>query len=284
MKDSKEYFSKEEIQKEAEDILAEVLESPSVTDIKATEEMHESLMEKVDACEQAQYQSISLQRIFADQEKEARDISAQEELETKGKTVSYRKSKKIKTKLYLILAATMVLVLGIGITSVGGKQYLTDTVDRMLGGREQISVDSQEILPMEGITEEQAFEDIKKQLGFDVVTMDYKPEGMSFESAQVSQELKYAELLYNYQGYLVTYMIKATYSESSYGVDVEDFLRSEYDIKVENVRIHINEYQIAEGNELKYVAQYEYKNIQYTLIATMKKTEFEKILKNLYFF
>ncbi|MEF9998384.1 MAG: hypothetical protein RSA90_08425, partial [Lachnospiraceae bacterium] len=178
MKDSKEYFSKEEIQKEAEDILAEVLESPSVTDIKATEEMHESLMEKVDACEQAQYQSISLQRIFADQEKEARDISAQEELETKGKTVSYRKSKKIKTKLYLILAATMVLVLGIGITSVGGKQYLTDTVDRMLGGREQISVDSQEILPMEGITEEQAFEDIKKQLGFDVVTMDYKPEGM----------------------------------------------------------------------------------------------------------
>ena len=73
--------------------------------------------------------------------------------------------------------------------------------------------------------------------------------------------------------------------DSSHGQIEPDRLIDEYDVRVEaNINIEIKEYDINGSEENRYVAEFEYKDAQYQLIASMEKEIFDKIIENLYFY
>ena len=46
----------------------------------------------------------------------------------------------------------------------------------------------------------------------------------------------------------------------------------------------MKEYEVKNTKEKRYIAEFEYKDVQYQLKGIMEKDEFEKILKNLFLF
>ena len=48
-------------------------------------------------------------------------------------------------------------------------------------------------------------------------------------------------------------------------------------------KIKIEEYEVKNIKEKRYIAEFEYKDVQYQLKGIMEKDEFDKIIKNLFF-
>lgn len=74
-------------------------------------------------------------------------------------------------------------------------------------------------------------------------------------------------------------------TDSSFGQVETDELVNKYSINAENnVEINVKEYEIENVDEKRNVAEFEYRDAQYQLMGIMPKEEFDKILKNLFFY
>ena len=71
--------------------------------------------------------------------------------------------------------------------------------------------------------------------------------------------------------------------DSSLGQKAVDKLLNEYVVINGEKEITVKEYEIKNTNDRRYIAEFEYKGIQYQLKGVIKKEEFDKILKNLFF-
>lgn len=60
-------------------------------------------------------------------------------------------------------------------------------------------------------------------------------------------------------------------------------MEEEYFENINGCRVKVAEYKIDKEDLPKWVAKFEYNNIEYMLTGTMEKKDFEKILKNLFF-
>ena len=157
-----------------------------------------------------------------------------------------------------------------------------------MAGRDQmvLNSDGENVTEAKGSTEEEAYQSIKDEFGFDPVRMYYLPENMEFQEVTILGEIQDSYFIYsNEEKASVLYYINANYNTSSFGVDVEDTLVKEYDMEIDGVCIHIKQYQVSDSTEKRSRGSFEYDGIQYFIIGNgLKEEEFEKILKNLQFF
>lgn len=192
--------------------------------------------------------------------------------------------RKKRIRAYVAAAAVLVLVATLGINSFGGRENVMRAMRKIVGGREVSQVDSDKgNLVIEVEEEEEAYQKIKEAFGITPVRMSVRPRDMGFVSADIEEEAQIAELLYKCDSGNVIYMINMAYSKDSFGMDIEDEAADEYNLEVRGVKIHMKEYQVADAENKKYSADFEYKKAKYFLIGTMEKDDFELIVKNFYF-
>lgn len=217
----------------------------------------------------------------------AEDLQKKEEGEMPQKT-RIIPVKKRRKKVVIALAAALVAVLGLGITSFGDPGYVAETVNRILGGRQTTNITSEseniDITKQEEIEEEIVFQQIKDEFGFEPIRLTYKPKKMQIIDYMLETEFLTANLYYSYKNNIITYVMMPSYQKYSFGYDIEDQIVDEYTKIISSTKVHITEYLILESNEQEFSAQFEYKNIDYILTGIIEKEEFEKILENLYFF
>ncbi|OUP66730.1 hypothetical protein B5F13_03195 [Drancourtella sp. An177] len=202
-------------------------------------------------------------------------------------TKSKRKVRRWRRKTMVGLAAALVAALGVGVTTFGDKGYVTETLNKVLGGRKNINVNTSkddDILSAENDKEEQVFQKIKDEFGFDAVRLDYKPEKMKMIDSTIDKSLLSADIYYEYQGQVISYSIIPPFQNFSYGYDVEDPIVEEYEKEVNDIKIQVTEYRIEESGQTEYSAKFQYEDVEYILIGVIEKEEFEKILENLHFF
>ncbi len=196
--------------------------------------------------------------------------------------------KKRRKKTLIALAVALVAVLGVGITSFGDKGFVTETVNRMLGGRKSTNItaesDDADVTQQEEITEEKVFQQIKDEFGFDAVRIDYRPQKMYLLDYVLEQDLMTTIIYYQYDNNVFTYTITPAYQDFSFGYDIEDTIVDEYTKTVGGTQIQVTEYLIEESNQQEFSAEFEYKDVVYILTGIIEKDEFEKILENLHFF
>ena len=60
-------------------------------------------------------------------------------------------------------------------------------------------------------------------------------------------------------------------------------LVDEYEVENKGRQIRVEEYEVRKTKEKRYIAEFEYKGVQYQLKGIMEKEEFDKIIKNLFF-
>ena len=201
--------------------------------------------------------------------------------EPSGKKV---RRKKKPLKMYLALAAVIVCVLAMGITSMGGPERIVRMVKQNVGDREvEKSSTSHKIKMIEGEDEEKAYQEIGDVFNTDIVKIFVCLPGMSFDSVEFYEDKQMAELFYLYNKKTIVYCINAPYREESWGIDFEDTVEEEYFENINGCRVKVTEYKIDKEDLPKWVAKFEYNNIEYMLTGTMEKQDFEKILKNLFF-
>ena len=255
MKRLKKLSLKHEIDREAENIEKEVKSRTDLEDLKVSEDMETSLFNKIQ----------------------------EYEYDKRYKTVHRRKKKRY---VVLALAAVLVLVFGSVMTGVGSKSYWKILWDRMIGEEELSYIDVEEMdsKDTEDLDEIQIFKEIRQELGILPVRFGYMPSNMYLIKYEIDREQSRAILVYEYNGYTVRYDMYMNNTDSSFAQTELDELISEYEIdEYSNISIKIKEYDVKDMEDNRYVAEFEYQDAQYQLMGIMKKEEFDKILKNLYF-
>ena len=257
MKELKKLSLKEEVDRQAQKIEEEVRNRDDLDDIKVSEDMETSLFNKIQ----------------------------EYEYDKRIKKVVHRSRK--KRRLFLALAAVLILVCGSVITGTGSKSYWKVLMEQIAGDERasHIDVEEMESAETEDGDEIQVFNEIHRELGIYPVRLVYMPNDMVFIGHEFDKEQKRAILFYKYDDQIIRYSMYMNNTESSHGQIEPDQLVDEYQINTQNeISISIKEYKIVNYDKHRYIAEFEYKDAQYQLIGSMEKDEFDKIIKNLYFY
>lgn len=284
MKESKDQL--EQIIKNEYDRLAKEEENDIQADdtIEVPEGTKESLRAKIDQ----QIEEVKKEKVYAQLSEEdrkalelGRKIMAEEEQEkTEAKVVH----KKKRFKMYFGLAAVLVLVMAVGITSIGGPERIVRMLKQAVGDREVEKVTSgEDSMTMVEENEEEAYEKIREEFGVEPVKITQREENLHFKRMDFDETLQTAELYYEYNGENVVYLINASYKDASWGIDVEDKIIGSSKKIVSGCEVEIKEYQIEKNDREKYSASFEYKGLEYFLVGTMDKESFDIIINNLFF-
>ena len=291
-------FLKKQMEKEAEQIEKEVLSNESLKEVQAPDTLREALAKSIKEYEKNRTDALS-------EESEEIGISIEEFCEklSKEDRESYfrwraaeekKKAKKARKRFHFprkkravfVVAATMVLVLGIGMTSLGGRPYWLKVADLVLGNENTVTVDTEgedRILTTD-VSEKEAYEQIKEELGIEPVQLQYMPAGMEFDKCIVEKELGTATLYYTYKRKVIQYEMYMQHTNGSYSISQEDNYKNSYQLWGGEVLINIKELETINSKEKEFFAIFKHQNAMYRVIGIIEKEEFEKILKNLYFF
>lgn len=269
-----------------EEIIKEELERDvALTDEKMADfegEMPEGAKERIHAALKAQIEDYEREQRYAqlsDEEREALRLG-QEMLEKKKKVRTKR-----SRKVYLALAAVLILVVAIGMTSFGGAERIVAFMKSVVGEREVVQVDSSEDnLVIVKEDEEEAYEAIKEEFGVEPVKIMSGLNGKTFQNMELDKNLQVAEMTYIYKNEKIMYLLSASYRDSSFGLDVEDPVTDQYYIEKKGCSIEVREYEISSSKTKRYSASFKYKGIEYFLMGTMERQEFESIIRESYFY
>lgn len=255
MKKLKKLSLENEMKKEAEQIEKKVREDRSLDDITVSDEMEKELFNKIQDYE----------------------------YDKRHKKVVRKKK---KSKLVIgALAAVLILVCGSVMTSVGSKSYWK-TLWNDSNGDEQnngIDVENMESIESADIDEVGAYKEIAKVMGDSLVRMEYKPKDMVLKRYIIDKEQRMAVLFYTYGDETIRYYMYMNSKDSSFGEKSVDDLIDEYEITTNEHNISVKEYSIKGSEQRRYIADFEYKDIQYQIKGKLKREELDEILKNLFF-
>lgn len=301
----------DELEKEAEQIKREMEQEPKLSEGVPSPEMKSTIWrraeeirkqkEAYDNLSEADKEALRLGREFQlrREEKEKEEISEElvpESLELAAGAEERRHSNQAETgkttrkvhvgkrrkKAMVALVAALVTVLGLGITSFGDKGYVAETVKQLLGERKLTNIDTDHEGKEETIntSEENVYQNIKDNFGFDPVRLDYKPKKMKMVDSMIDQALLTANIYYELNGSMITYTIIPIYRDASSGYDIEDKEVDQYKKQIENVEITVTEYVIEDSGQHEFSAEFQYQDVSYFLTGVIEKDEFEKILSS----
>ena len=287
---------KSELEKEAQEILAEIEADESLQGLTMPDEAEEALMQRIRKLEEekAAYERLS------EKDKEAlrlgREIQIQKENKMEevnrdkhpedadGKVVTFKKKKR---RTYLLIALVAVLVMMVGMTAVGEVPLVTELRKQILGERELTNVNSErgDENKVEATVDEDAkiYEEIKDAFNVDVIKFENLPDTMAIIDYEIDEVLNRATIIYQCDGSIMEYQMIFNYRNQVSGYMIEDELVSEEAFSVNDILVQLQEYHVENSDEKMYVAQYVYQDVHYTFNTTtiLPREEIEKIIKNI---
>ena len=192
---------------------------------------------------------------------------------------------KLRLKHVLGFVAVLAVVMLVEVNSLGGPEKIVKMVKQQVAEREVEKINSgseNKVIVKEN--EEEAYQTIADEFGVEPVRIREHPEEMEFEKLEIETEMQMAWMTYNYNGESVRYIIDTNYQNSSVGIDMEDTEIENYIINKEKCKVQVKGYEVPQISKEKFVAYYNYKGVAYNLIGIMRKSEFEDIINNLFFY
>ncbi len=282
-----------EFDKEARAILEEIEADESLKDLKLPDENEEVLMQKIQKLEEKKAACEEMPEKDREAFRLGREMQA---LQENGKTVSDENEgnthktvpfKKRRRKLYLLVAIVAILAFAMSMTSIGEVPLVTEIKNQILGTSKMVKMSSEregdEAVVEEQHTEAEAYEDIKNELGIEMVQFGYLPNDVIFLDYELDSTLKRAGLFYQCQDSILEYRISFSPTEQAMGYQVEDQLLNEQILNVNGTPITLKSYETSGSSEILYVANFEYQSIYYTITGNLSDAEMKEIIKNLYF-
>lgn len=279
-------FMEVQMQKEAEQIEEELKKNPEIARLSPGDGAKERLYERIE-----EYERQQAVRRLSPEDQEAlrlgRQIQQEKAREEESKAASRPGSgSKRFFKRLAGVAAVFVIVAAVGITGVGGPDRVMEVLQQMVGNREvtKVNSDDKDVLKSDDEKEEEAYQEIEDKLGIHPVRIIPRFPNIKFREMQLDENLKSANIFYEYNGQITSYIINCSQKDETWGFDIEDTLINEYVYVLNEVKVIVTQYEIEETKEEKYTARFDYQDIHYQITGIMMQGEMEEILNNLYFF
>ena len=323
MKDKKILSLQKEMEEEAKRIEQAVLSDPQLQDLEVTEEMNERHYRLVaeyqakkaqrearaaEAEENAPDQEllqtkiqeseadsefageIGVESVLSEEDRKALEIGRQvlagksPVVETAGEMKKVRRMPR-KRKAAFALVAVMVLVLAVGMTSVGSRQYLKEVWEKMTGKQVVVVTNTEDIdnASSQDIDAADAYKEIDEKLGVSAVRPLYLPKGTTIDKVEIDKEQRQARVFYKIDNQITRYSIYANATDSSYGQKTEDELVEIEKVTNELQSVDVRVYNLKDSKENRCITEFEYQGVKYQLKGILKKQEFVKIIENLDF-
>lgn len=268
----------EEMERELAEIESELALHPEITALKADDSIKTKIDEKIDA---AEYEKVisQLPEEYREDFRRGKELREEREARANRRKLAY-------WKRLVAVAAVVVLVVGAGVTSVGGPKRAVELLQATVREREVEKITSTsdgEVLEANDEKEEEAYQQIKDELGIEPVRLIRTSEKMKYKSMELDSYLQAAYMIYDCNGRNVSYIIQCFYTDGAWGVDIEDEQTDEYFYELKKATATVKEYLLSESGLKKYVARFEYQGAEYQLVATMERKEFEELLDFLHF-
>lgn len=274
-----------ELDREAKEILAELEANESLRECKMPEDSEEDLMQRIQKLEEQK----SAYELVADADKEAIRLGREMQFQkADDEKVVHFKPK--KTRLYLLVAAIVVLVMAMGMVSIGEVPLVTRISAMMAGEKELKNVDSERenmakvvVMQDENV---KVYEEIRDAFDVDIIKLDYRPCGTEILMYQVDKNLSRATITYQCGESILNYRMIFNYHNQSYGYKVDNEMMEEKILEVDGIVVRLKQYDVEDITEISYVAEFTYQDAYYVLTATAEtpEAEMEEILKNLKIF
>lgn len=297
MKNIKKLILQDEVNREAEQIEQEVLGKEELRSVEVTEEMDQELERRIRAYEEAKAErkkAYTYTEEFAE-EPDAADAAEpllsekdREALELGRRILEKKERLRMprKRKAWVALVAMMVLLLAVGITSVGNKSYWKELWRRVAGNQKNTVINVEEMESKE--TEDgdviDCYREINDVLAIRTVYPRQIPKKMHLKNYEIDEQQRLAKVFYEYDGKTILYAIYVNDMDSSYSEKVEDKQTDIFEVETEKQTITVEEYYIQKAEEYRYITYFEYEGIHYQFMGVMEREDFEEILKNLYYF
>ena len=131
--------------------------------------------------------------------------------------------KKRNIRRIVALAAVLILVMAVGMTSIGGPERMLQFVKSSVGGRQVSKVNSSDKNKIiEEEDEEKAYEKIGEEFGVESVQIMWRPNGMEFIKMELDTDIQVAELDYRYNQKRIEFFVSTSYGKVAWGADNED--------------------------------------------------------------
>lgn len=270
--------------------------------LNPTPEMKERLEKRIEEYEKQRELQEQLYAQLSEEDREAlklgKELQRQRKLDASSKESQRKKNRRTKSgswKKNIVSAAAGIGIViavtsGFTIASVGGPKQALKIAREMFGERTRITVNGitegeEKKSGMDGMdAEEQAYQQIKDELGFDPVRLGYLPEGIQFERISIDERRQSIDLYYAGKETIITYNIQKIYTQVRAGIDIEDNLLDSWNQDIGGIEINLSEYWVEDKKTETYMAEFEVNDTWYCLMGIEKKAELEKIINNLIFF
>lgn len=170
-------------------------------------------------------------------------------------------------------------VFGLSMTSEANRLLLMQTANEVLGTGDLMQVDNGEDRDLARGDEDAAREEISEKLNVEVPEFYYLPEGMAYKDYQIIEEVGYVKLTYLYQNGYIYLTISNSSTDMSQG-DIKEKQDNPEKIETLNGTMDFVIKEMEEGKG-QYIANWEYKNVAYSLFGEIDRDELIKILEKI---
>lgn len=270
--------------------------------LNPTPEMKERLEKRIEEYEKQRELQEQLYAQLSEEDREAlklgKELQRQRKIDASSKESQRKKNRRTKSgswKKNIVSAAAGIGIViavtsGFTIASVGGPKQALKIAREMIGERTRITVNGitegkrNESGMNEMDAEEQAYQQIKDELGFDPVRLGYLPEGMVFNDVEIDKKAQEIYMCYKKEKEKLTFIMQKRYTVGKAAVDIEDQMINQQYISMEKGDVLLTEYQIKDTNSKIISAEFEYDQTWYCIYGQIGKDEMKKVINNLIFF
>ena len=264
---------KEELIEDAKRTIEEVNSDPTLQDVEAPKEMFENIMKQIHEMEEAKTPVV-----------DTRLTAEEQELIRLGRVYKKRRT----WNRYVVIAAAVIAMLAVGMTSIGGPKRVVEIVREFVDERERtkINTDDERVKEEVAQSENEVYLEIEEEFNCKAVSMKYLPKGVDFVESVIEKETQNARLYYeDGKGKVLSYSMYFNYRPTAAGIDVEDKLLNSYDMEMKGVVVTIKEYEVEGERGSRWRVEFFYQKVQYFMILNgFSGDEIEKVVKNLNFY
>ena len=243
----------EGIDKDAEEIIKMVEADSEAMSAEPSEEMDRKIYAMIPGHEDADSEDSAMESL-SEEDQEALRLGR--ELQKRRKEKEEEKSRAKRRhhwKRITAAAAVLVLVIGIGTTGVGGPKRIVEMVEGTFGGRDasRVNVSKEETKDTADSEEEQVYQQIKDELGFEPVRIVAIHKDMTYEYCEIDEDMKMAQFLYKCGDTNISYIMSLAYHEELVGADLEDDVTNRYNFEEGKLKAEVTEYELPKSKQKK---------------------------------
>lgn len=193
-----------------------------------------------------------------------------------------RKSRRgiLRPRTAIIAAALLALLLGVGVVTVGSREYRPEIIEREQGTETTTRINNTEDAVASAYDEEEVCQEIEEKLGVLAPRLIYKPQGMELSEYWIDEDTGEAVIKYRRDNNDLKIYISKDYHDTSINFEMDGIEKDSIMVVANDIWVSVYEYVDPYG-ENYYQSGFELYNTYYSLTGMIDYDEFNIILENI---